>query len=60
MLSGDNVHSWILADFLVWLHLGQEVSGDTEVMPGDVPLSLKFLVAFIVYYSTFVVLFKLF
>lgn len=43
VLAGHNVHPWVLVDFLMRMHLCQEVRRDTQVVPGDVPLLAQFL-----------------
>ena len=45
IFSGNDIHAWILIDFLPWLHFAKKISSDAKVMERNVPVSWQFLVA---------------
>jgi len=56
VLSGDNVHSRIVIDFLIGVHFAQKVRGDGQVMPREVPLLPELLATNALFNSSFVIL----
>ena len=59
VLASHHIHPWVVIDLLVWVHFGEEISSNAEIVPGDVPVLAQLLICLAVPDRPIVVLFVL-